>query len=163
MLARLSAEPLRRMRKLRGKVSALCESGVPPSSGTASGVLCPKGVDPWVLRRLCTDPSASPPERLDALHAKDTLLAVATPCDVSSGIARGILYPDGLAHQVLHCLCFPTHPSASPPERECLQTIDSLSGITEVKAPWGILSTSVLPPGRYAASALVQTLTTVLL
>lgn len=69
-LARLSAEPLRWMRKLRGKVSALCEPGVPLSSGTASGVPCTSGLAPGALRRLCApaDPSASPPERLDALR-----------------------------------------------------------------------------------------------
>ncbi len=70
-LARLSAEPLRWMRKLRGKVSALYESGVPLSSGTASGVPCTSGLAPGALRRLCApaDPSASPPDRLDALQA----------------------------------------------------------------------------------------------
>ena len=69
-LARLSAEPLRCIRKLRGKVSALCESGVSLSSGTAWGVPCNSGLAPGALRRLCApaDPSASPPERLEALR-----------------------------------------------------------------------------------------------
>ena len=77
-LARLSAEPLRTILKLRGKVSALCVSGVPLSLGAPGGVPCASGLMPWLLRLLWAppDPSTSPPDRLEALHMHHHLRTV---------------------------------------------------------------------------------------